>query len=121
MNCSVETCTRTAEVREPLPLCGTCTLQVLAAYVAVNLGSEPSVQVRPAMDPETVREFQDSVVVALYLNLNRRPQWTEVRDALLDANLPEVSRPTAQRIRERIEEAHPHLPRERRTDQTAAR
>lgn len=46
MNCSVGTCTGTAQVREPLPLCGTCALRVLAAYAAANLGSEPVVQVR---------------------------------------------------------------------------
>lgn len=46
MNCSVGTCTRTAEVHEPLPLCGTCALRVVAAYAAANLGSEPQVQVR---------------------------------------------------------------------------
>ena len=45
MNCSVGTCTRTAEVREPLPLCGTCALRVVAAYAAANLGSELQVQV----------------------------------------------------------------------------
>jgi hypothetical protein len=110
MKCSVGTCIGTAQVREPLPLCGTCALRVIAAYAAANLGSEPQVQVRPRMGQEKVREFQDSVVVALFLNLNRRPQWTEIRDALIDANLPEVSRPTAQRIRERVEENHPELP-----------
>ncbi|MDJ0465031.1 hypothetical protein [Streptomyces sp. H27-C3] len=41
MNCSVGTCTGTAQVREPLPLCGTCALRVIAAYAEANLGSEP--------------------------------------------------------------------------------
>lgn len=53
MNCSVGTCTRTAQVREPLPLCGTCALGVLAAYAAANLaGSEPPVH-RRAFEPST--------------------------------------------------------------------
>lgn len=44
MNCFVGTCTRTAQVREPLPLCGTCALLAIAAYAAANLGSEPQVR-----------------------------------------------------------------------------
>ena len=52
MNCSTGTCTGTAQVREPLPLCGTCALRVIAAYAAANLGSEPPVQVRQP-DAET--------------------------------------------------------------------
>jgi len=37
MNCSTPNCGTTALVREPLPLCGTCTLRVLAAYANLNL------------------------------------------------------------------------------------
>jgi hypothetical protein len=37
MNCSVGTCAEPAEVREPLPLCGTDALRVIAAYAEANL------------------------------------------------------------------------------------
>lgn len=37
MNCTVGTCTRTAQVHEPLPLCGTCALRVIANYATANL------------------------------------------------------------------------------------
>lgn len=37
MNCSVGTCAEPAEVREPLPLCGTDALRVIAAYANANL------------------------------------------------------------------------------------
>lgn len=50
MNCSVGTCTRTAQVREPLPLCGTCALRVIAEYAAANLGSEPQGRHSDAQD-----------------------------------------------------------------------
>ncbi|MEV5605735.1 DUF2637 domain-containing protein [Streptomyces sp. NPDC052299] len=45
----------------------------------------------------------------LYTELGRRPQWTEIRDALTDAGLSEepVSRPTAQRLRAQVEEGTP--------------
>ncbi|MEU2315172.1 hypothetical protein [Streptomyces albidoflavus] len=52
MNCSTDACTRTALVREPLPLCRTCTLQVLANYANANLSasSEPEVRQSTAAD-----------------------------------------------------------------------
>jgi hypothetical protein len=37
MNCSIGTCAEPAEVREPLPLCGTDALRVIAAYAEANL------------------------------------------------------------------------------------
>ncbi|MEV2262745.1 DUF2637 domain-containing protein [Streptomyces anulatus] len=45
----------------------------------------------------------------LYTELGRRPEWTEIRDALTDASLSDtpVSRPTAQRLRAQVEEATP--------------
>ncbi|MFJ8755244.1 DUF2637 domain-containing protein [Streptomyces sp. NPDC102441] len=48
----------------------------------------------------------------LYTELGRRPEWTEIRDALTDADLDgttgtPVSRPTAQRLRAQVEEATP--------------
>lgn len=108
MNCSTDICTRTALVREPLPLCRTCTLQVLANYANANLAASATPEVRgPA--PEAVRSFQDAITVALYLNLGRRPKSAEIREALVSADLAPVSRPTAQRIRDRVEAAHPHL------------
>ncbi|MFM9373251.1 hypothetical protein [Streptomyces sp. Da 82-17] len=56
---------------------------------------------------------QDTLTLTLWKTLNERPEWTEIRDALTSAGLPEVSRATAQRIRERVQNAHPELPRER--------
>jgi hypothetical protein len=49
------------------------------------------------------------VVRPLYAKLERRPEWTEIRDALIEAGHGKVSRPTAQRIRERLEKNHPGL------------
>ncbi|MFI1652124.1 DUF2637 domain-containing protein [Streptomyces avidinii] len=48
----------------------------------------------------------------LYTELGRRPQWTEIRDALTKAGLSDepVSRPTAQRLREQVEEVTPSAP-----------
>ncbi|MGR4884017.1 DUF2637 domain-containing protein [Streptomyces sp. LARHCF249] len=48
----------------------------------------------------------------LYTELGRRPQWTEIRDALTEAGLSDepVSRPTAQRLREQVEEGTPSAP-----------
>ncbi|MFH8873138.1 DUF2637 domain-containing protein [Streptomyces griseus] len=45
----------------------------------------------------------------LYTELGRRPQWTEIRDALTEAGLSDepVSRPTAQRLRAQVEEVIP--------------
>ncbi|WP_329126075.1 DUF2637 domain-containing protein [Streptomyces sp. NBC_01353] len=63
---------------------------------------------------KTLKARQDALTLALYQTLNDRPEWTEVRDALVSAGLESVSRPTAQRIRERVELANPDLPRERR-------
>ncbi|MET7713685.1 hypothetical protein [Streptomyces sp. NPDC005407] len=65
-------------------------------------------------DRKALKEQQDALTLALYTTLNDRPEWTEIRDALVSAGLESVSRPTAQRIRERVEIAHPKLPRERR-------
>lgn len=64
-------------------------------------------------DRKALKEQQDTLTIALYAALNRRPEWTDIRDALTSAGLPEVSRPTAQRIRERVENAHPELTAER--------
>lgn len=54
---------------------------------------------------------EDEIVRDLYDTLNRRPQWTEIRDALVSAKLadPKASRSTMQRIRDRVERANPAL------------
>ncbi|WP_328765405.1 MULTISPECIES: DUF2637 domain-containing protein [unclassified Streptomyces] len=48
----------------------------------------------------------------LYTALGRRPEWTEIRDALTEAGLSDepVSRPTAQRLRAQVEEGTPSAP-----------
>jgi Protein of unknown function (DUF2637) len=78
--------------------------------------SAPSITERKAL-----KERQDAITLALYKTLNGRPEWTEIRDALVSAGLESVSRPTAQRIRERVENAHPDLPRERPQTLTATK
>jgi hypothetical protein len=45
MNCSTVNCRTTALVHKPVPLCGTCALQVIAEYASANLGRrQPSKQ-----------------------------------------------------------------------------
>ncbi|MGW1409501.1 hypothetical protein [Streptomyces sp. NPDC002403] len=75
-----------------------------------NAQSAPSLSERKAL-----KGRQDVLTLTLYTTLGGRPEWTEIRDALVSAGLESVSRPTAQRIRERVEAANPELPRERRT------
>lgn len=60
-------------------------------------------------DRKALKAQQDALTLALFQTLNRRPEWTDIRDALTSAGLPEVSRPTAQRIRERVEKDNPAL------------
>lgn len=76
----------------------------------------PKVSAKPARAPKTdgaqvsaLADARSLAVVPLYTTLNRRPEWTEIRDALIEAGHGEVSRPTAQRIRERAEKHHPEL------------
>ncbi|MFD7922518.1 hypothetical protein ACFV3R_25240 [Streptomyces sp. NPDC059740] len=64
-------------------------------------------------DRKALKEQQDALTLKLYKTLERRPEWTEIRDALTAKGLAEVSRPTAQRIRERVESAHSELLSER--------
>ncbi|TXS42224.1 DUF2637 domain-containing protein [Streptomyces sp. t39] len=72
-------------------------------------------QTAPSLtDRKALKAQQDALTLALYETLNDRPEWTDIRDALVSAGLESVSRPTAQRIRERVESANPNLPRERR-------
>jgi hypothetical protein len=77
--------------------------------------SAPSITERKAL-----HERQDALTLMLWQKLNARPEWTEIRDALTEAGLESVSRPTAQRIRERVLKAHPELPAERPKPLTAS-
>lgn len=67
-------------------------------------GSKPS-----AAQVSALTDARSLIVHPLYTALGRRPEWTEIRDALIEAGHAEVSRPTAQRIRERVEKHHPEL------------
>lgn len=60
MKCSTRTCTRNAQVREPLPLCRICVVRVMAAYTAVILGgSEPEAgEVREVRQNDVQEETQ---------------------------------------------------------------
>ncbi|MCP9213299.1 DUF2637 domain-containing protein [Streptomyces sp. NEAU-Y11] len=60
-------------------------------------------------ETEALTERRHARIRLLYTELGRRPQWTEIRDALTGAGLSDkpVSRPTAQRLREQVEEAAP--------------
>ncbi|WP_424864075.1 DUF2637 domain-containing protein [Streptomyces sp. MMS24-I29] len=64
---------------------------------------------RTRSETEALTERRHSRVRLLYTELGRRPEWTEIRDALTDAGLSDkpVSRPTAQRLRAQVEEAAP--------------
>ncbi|MFI0742698.1 DUF2637 domain-containing protein [Streptomyces sp. NPDC021100] len=60
-------------------------------------------------ETDALTERRHARIRLLYTELGRRPQWTEIRDALTDAGLSDepVSRPTAQRLRAQVEEAAP--------------
>ncbi|MBK3384634.1 MULTISPECIES: DUF2637 domain-containing protein [Streptomyces] len=60
-------------------------------------------------ESDALTERRHARIRRLYTELGRRPQWTEIRDALTDAGLSDepVSRPTAQRLRAQVEEAAP--------------
>ncbi|WP_018569255.1 DUF2637 domain-containing protein [Streptomyces sp. PsTaAH-124] len=60
-------------------------------------------------ESDALTERRHSRIRLLYTELGRRPQWTEIRDALTDAGLSDepVSRPTAQRLRAQVEEVTP--------------
>ncbi|MEU0219571.1 hypothetical protein ABZ281_32730, partial [Streptomyces sp. NPDC006265] len=65
---------------------------------------------RTRSETEALTERRHARIRLLYTELGRRPEWTEIRDALTDAGLsPDkpVSRPTAQRLRAQVEEAAP--------------
>lgn len=119
-HCAVSLCTDETETILPLPLCRRHGIETALAILPAALGrSLAEISETGETEPPTAastkvsRAYQDAVTVALYLSLNRRPEWTDIRDALTSAGLAEVSRPTAQRIRERVEGAHPELTSER--------
>ncbi|MFJ2915045.1 DUF2637 domain-containing protein [Streptomyces sp. NPDC087228] len=60
-------------------------------------------------ESDALTERRHTRIRRLYTELGRRPQWTEIRDALTEAGLSDepVSRPTAQRLRAQVEEAAP--------------
>lgn len=64
---------------------------------------------RTRRETDALTERRHARIRLLYTELGRRPEWTEIRDALTDAELSDtpVSRPTAQRLRAQVEEAAP--------------
>ncbi|MFJ8028445.1 DUF2637 domain-containing protein [Streptomyces sp. NPDC096311] len=63
-------------------------------------------------ESEALTERRHARIRLLYTELGKRPEWTEIRDALTDAGLDgptgtPVSRPTAQRLRAQVEEITP--------------
>jgi hypothetical protein len=61
-------------------------------------------------DP-ALTERRMKCVSALYPTLNRRPEWREISAALMETGLTEtpMPRPSAQRLRDRVEERWPAL------------
>lgn len=61
--------------------------------------------------PTSVTDRRRERVRALYDELGKRPEWTEIRDALVAGRLAEksVSRATCQRVRDAIEKDEPKL------------
>jgi len=61
--------------------------------------------------PKSVADRRRERVRALYADLGKRPEWTEIRDALVAAKLADktISRSSCQRIRDAIEADHPEL------------
>ncbi|MFG2637941.1 DUF2637 domain-containing protein [Streptomyces sp. NPDC048362] len=64
---------------------------------------------RTRSERDALTERRHDRIRLLYTELGRRPEWTEIRDALTQAALSEepVSRPTAQRLRAQVEESAP--------------
>ncbi|MFB6507510.1 MULTISPECIES: DUF2637 domain-containing protein [unclassified Streptomyces] len=61
---------------------------------------------RSRSETDALTERRHTRIRRLYTELGRRPEWTEIRDALTEAGLSDkpVSRPTAQRLRAQVEE-----------------
>ncbi|MEU6175838.1 DUF2637 domain-containing protein [Streptantibioticus parmotrematis] len=64
---------------------------------------------RTRSERDALTERRHDRIRLLYTELGRRPEWTEIRDALTEAGLCDepVSRPTAQRLRAQVEESAP--------------
>ncbi|MGP4003996.1 DUF2637 domain-containing protein [Streptomyces sp. 8N706] len=64
---------------------------------------------RTRSERDALTERRHDRIRLLYTELGRRPEWTEIRDALTEAGLSDepVSRPTAQRLRAQVEESAP--------------
>lgn len=64
---------------------------------------------RTRSERDALTERRHDRIRLLYTELGRRPQWTEIRDALTKAGLSDepVSRPTAQRLRDQVEASAP--------------
>ncbi|MEU3361205.1 DUF2637 domain-containing protein [Streptomyces albidoflavus] len=64
---------------------------------------------RTRSERDALTERRHDRIRRLYAELGRRPKWTDIRDALTEAGLSDtpVSRPTAQRLREQVEESAP--------------
>jgi hypothetical protein len=60
---------------------------------------------------KSIAERRRERVRALYADLGRRPEWSEIRDALVGDRLADktISRSSCQRIRDAIESDHPEL------------
>ncbi|MEU9567996.1 DUF2637 domain-containing protein [Streptomyces sp. NPDC048161] len=63
-------------------------------------------------ETDALTERRHARIRLLYTELGRRPEWTEIRDALTKAGLSDnpVSRPTAQRLRAQVEAGTPSAP-----------
>jgi hypothetical protein len=61
--------------------------------------------------PKTLTERRTERVLQLYRELGKRPEWTDIRDALVAAKLADktISRSSCQRVRDAIETEHPEL------------
>ena len=75
-------------------------------------GAQRAEGARTRSESDALTERRHERIRLLYTELGRRPEWTEIRDALTDAGLSEtpVSRPTAQRLRAQVEEGTPSAP-----------
>jgi len=62
-------------------------------------------------DTKTLTDRRRERVRALYDELGKRPEWTEIRDALVAGKLADaaISRSSCQRVRDAIEADHPEL------------
>ncbi|MFD9564383.1 hypothetical protein [Streptomyces sp. NPDC059994] len=71
---------------------------------------KPKKGARPGA-PKTLTERRTERVKELYSERGKRPEWTDIRDALVTAKLADktISRSSCQRVRDAIEAEHPEL------------